>query len=111
MRHVVNLNGDTRETLMKQMVDCSNALGEALSVLAQNGPHGRNYQTACTTAFADDRSDHQALCIALQQAQVKYSEAAEALYLDDPNGGETVSNYDAQGSYIGHVKNENGWTP
>lgn len=45
MQFQLNNNGDSYETLSKQLADCQNAAKALREAVANAFPHGRNYQT------------------------------------------------------------------
>ena len=45
IRPAVNLNGDTKQTLLDQTTEARRALQAAAVAMIQAAPHGRNYQT------------------------------------------------------------------
>ena len=55
---VVNLNGTSRQALIEGVLDCDLAIVNAMQVLRQNSPHGRDYPSlgSIERALADHRS-------------------------------------------------------
>lgn len=55
VRPVVNMNGTSREELMRQAFDVSNAAEALIQALGRAAPHGRDYQTTSYERYSDDR--------------------------------------------------------
>ena len=55
VKPVVNLNGTSREELIKQAFDVSSAAESLIQALGRAAPHGRDYQTTTNLRFRDDR--------------------------------------------------------
>lgn len=57
MQFQLNNNGDTYETLSKQLEDCQNAAKALREAVSSAFPHGRNYQTHGDQASSMRRAD------------------------------------------------------
>jgi hypothetical protein len=75
----VNMNGDTRETLIEDRLATVNALCLAMERLSAQYPHGRNYQTAPPGAYLRARELHDARVATLRRIASEIS--VEALFI------------------------------
>ena len=57
---VIHLNGSSKSYLEQQYRDAATAVRRARDVVAQNGPHGRDYYTLPGDAFGEARKEHEA---------------------------------------------------
>ncbi len=55
---IVNINGTSREQLVKQYTDAMIAIENAGGLLQNSAPHGRDYQTLPTAEFNLAMSEH-----------------------------------------------------
>jgi len=54
----INLNGTSKEDLLRQCLQAVGALDEALAALREMTPHGRDYQTANSGTFELAAAQH-----------------------------------------------------
>lgn len=57
MKPTVNLNGDRREELVRQLLAARVALQAAAAAVAEAMPHGRNYQGGTPGQYSTDRAE------------------------------------------------------
>jgi hypothetical protein len=62
MNFIVNINGDSYETLAGNLTDLLNALSQVEKALPKTAPHGRNYlaQREDPEAFSEDMGAYRA---------------------------------------------------
>lgn len=78
----ININGDTKETLVNDRIEVIRALNVAIEKLKKIHPHGRNYQTNDDPHdFKNDIADHVARVKALSDMANSISD--EAIRLQD----------------------------
>ena len=77
----VNLNGDTRETLVEDRLTTIKAIQVAIECLGAQYPHGRNYQTAPAGAYEAARKLHEEQMDMLRKLSA--SIYVEALFIQD----------------------------
>lgn len=75
-RAQVNLNGDSKETLVNQARAVIDALREVETLMGVANPHGRNYQTAKPGAFDADQLEWTEARIALCNLRNKIMDSA-----------------------------------
>ena len=80
---VVNLNGATRESLLKQHMEVAAAARALYRALADAGPHGRDYQTAAPGAWSKDAAYHSEMIGQVDRIERTYQRIAERLATED----------------------------
>lgn len=68
----VNLNGTSRTDLQEQAFNCLKAIENAIEILQRNAPHGRDYQTLDSNAYATARKEHYLRLYELETIKKEY---------------------------------------
>lgn len=66
-----NINGTSKEALVRQYRDVHRALGEAIELICEHAPHGRDYQTLPAGSFEQARSEHFARLAKLENVKAE----------------------------------------
>jgi hypothetical protein len=83
---IVNINGTSADELVRQVVDILSALREAKMTIENNGPHGRDFQTAPDgTAFRLAQSEHRTRLIRLDAMIKEYEDIGNAVIAQKEN--------------------------
>lgn len=75
----VNLNGTSRQELVKQQLDAWHALEAAMTAMKAAAPHGRDYQTDDAVTFRVARFEHGRRLQAIVTLMSEYQQMAEAI--------------------------------
>ena len=79
----VNLNGTSRESLVKQTFDVSGAAESLIQALGLAAPHGRDYQpVGCNDAFKHDRQVWETFLQQVRDIYEEYRITGERLWLE-----------------------------
>ena len=78
----VNLNGTSREELIKQAFDVSSAAETLIQALRDAAPHGRDYQTASPEKYKHDRAIWELQLKTIHSLHEDYRLQGERLYSD-----------------------------
>lgn len=72
----IHSNGTSRDELLRQMCDATDALHRAIEVLASAGPNGRDYYPQGPDAIKRATAEHQDRLSRLQSVQAELQELA-----------------------------------
>lgn len=79
---LIHLNGTDADSLLADQCDIARALREALEVMAQNGPHARDYYPLAAGAYETARAQHRNRIIAVRAVLLDVERMAEYLAAD-----------------------------
>jgi hypothetical protein len=82
VRPIVNLNGTSREELVKQAFDVSSAAETLIQKLGLAAPHGRDYQTVGNKAYQRDRELWEKFVGNVRDIFDAYRNTGETLWLE-----------------------------
>ena len=80
---IVNLNGATRESLLKQHADVMKAAADLYRAMCTAAPHGRDYQTAAAGAYSNDDAVFREMLLRVDQIERTYRRVAERLATEE----------------------------
>tara|TARA_R110000868_G_scaffold296245_1_gene556463 strand:- start:31 stop:324 length:294 start_codon:yes stop_codon:yes gene_type:complete len=79
---LIHLNGTCADNLLADQCDIARALRDALEVMANNGPNGRDYYPMGTQAWEKAREEHSARLGAINAVLADVERMAEYLASD-----------------------------
>lgn len=75
----IHHNGTSRDALLKGYIDAAEAIRDALKLVAQTAPNGRDYYPQGNTAILDAQREHKARLKMLMEVYRELSEMIDAV--------------------------------